>query len=179
MFELSPETYARLRQARASLADEHGRYLDDDTFIASLCEIALARTSQPDTTGRARHQVAVTVCEKCDQAWQAGGGVQVPIDAVALDPRPARHHRGIYCRAASRATTNPRGTTPRPTLTLNGRFGTSNHALPPEPLERSCEQTLQGSVRRRRRGARFVGARIARADWAQIYKLRAATAAAA
>jgi hypothetical protein len=38
MFELSPETFARMRQARASLAGEHGGHLDDDAFIATLCD---------------------------------------------------------------------------------------------------------------------------------------------
>ena len=105
-FELSPETYARLRQARASLADEHWRHLDDDAFIAALCEIALERTAVTETTGRARHQVALTVCERCDQAWQEGGGVQVPIDAVALDVARcnAQHLGSIHADAPARAT---------------------------------------------------------------------------
>jgi hypothetical protein len=30
--------------------------------------------SLTEPTGRARFQIAVTVCERCDQGWQEGGG---------------------------------------------------------------------------------------------------------
>jgi hypothetical protein len=36
-------------------------------------------------TGRARYQIALTVCRRCDQAWQEGAGVQVPVDAATLE----------------------------------------------------------------------------------------------
>ena len=36
-FELSAETFALLRQARAVLDDEHGGHLPDDQFVAALC----------------------------------------------------------------------------------------------------------------------------------------------
>jgi hypothetical protein len=42
-FELSAETFALLRQARAVLDDEHGSHLPDDQFVATLCNAVLAR----------------------------------------------------------------------------------------------------------------------------------------
>ena len=85
-FELRPDTYARLRQARAALADEHGRQLDDDELIAALCDAALDRTAPAsDATGRARFQIAMTVCERCRQGWQHGAGVKLAVDAVTVD----------------------------------------------------------------------------------------------
>src|SRR5450432_1606561 len=50
MFELAPETFARLRQARTSLSDEHGRRLDDDAFIAALCEAVFESTAGEEPT---------------------------------------------------------------------------------------------------------------------------------
>jgi len=85
-FELRPDTYARLRQARTAVADEHGRQLDDDDLITALCDAALERTAaSSESSGRAKFQIAVTVCERCQQGWQQGGGAQLPIDAVAVE----------------------------------------------------------------------------------------------
>jgi hypothetical protein len=85
-FELRPDTYARLRQARTALADEHGRHLDDDELIAALCDATLDRaapTTEPN--GRARFQIALTLCERCRQGWQHGAGVKIAVDAIAVD----------------------------------------------------------------------------------------------
>ena len=43
-FELSPETFAALRQVRAVLDDEHGASLTDDAFLATLAGIVLDGT---------------------------------------------------------------------------------------------------------------------------------------
>ena len=84
-FELSAETFARLRQARTALDNEHGTNLPDDDFVAALCSAVLDGSAAAEPTGRAKFQVAVTVCERCRQGWQEGAGVQVPIDAAAVD----------------------------------------------------------------------------------------------
>src|SRR6185436_15328381 len=109
-FELRPDTYARLRQARVALADERGRHLDDDELITALCDAALDRAEAAgDASGRARYQIAMTVCERCGQGWQHGAGVKLPVDAPTVDQahcdaqhigsldadRPSRAHQEI------------------------------------------------------------------------------------
>ncbi len=99
-FELSPATYARLRQARLQLDEEHGRHLDDDELIAALASAVLETTpaqaapspSGPpvhrvpvERGGRATFQIATVVCERCDQGWIEGAGVRVAIDPATLD----------------------------------------------------------------------------------------------
>ncbi len=84
-FEVSAETAARLREAQVKLRDDHGRRLDSDAFIATLCNLALDTVAPAGDAGRARYQIAVTVCEVCDRARQHGGGVQVPIDQATLE----------------------------------------------------------------------------------------------
>ncbi len=81
--EVSAATFARLRQARAALADEHGRHLDDDDFVAALAECSLeGRARQP---GTAKFQVAISVCPKCRAGSQDGAGAVVAIDAATIE----------------------------------------------------------------------------------------------
>ena len=54
-FELSPETFAALRQARAILEDEHGANLDDDGFVAMLAAAVRDRGE-----GGGRHAAATS-----------------------------------------------------------------------------------------------------------------------
>ncbi|HEX7941871.1 MAG TPA: HNH endonuclease signature motif containing protein, partial [Gemmatimonadaceae bacterium] len=84
-FELAAETFALLRQARTVIDDEHGTNLPDDAFIAALCGGVLDGAPRGEPTGRAKFQIAVTVCERCRQGWQEGAGAQIAIDAAALD----------------------------------------------------------------------------------------------
>jgi Domain of unknown function (DUF222)/RuvA, C-terminal domain/HNH endonuclease len=84
--ELRPETYARFRQARTMLCDDKQRHLDDDELIAALCDIALEPTpSSGESHGRAKFQVSMTVCARCKQGWQHGGGALIPVDEVAVE----------------------------------------------------------------------------------------------
>ncbi|HSS00396.1 MAG TPA: HNH endonuclease signature motif containing protein [Kofleriaceae bacterium] len=84
-FELGAETYALLRQARMVLDDEHGTSLSPEAFIGALCNAVLdgAPTSEP--TGRAKFQIAITTCRRCQQGWQEGAGAQIPIDSAAVE----------------------------------------------------------------------------------------------
>ncbi len=84
-FELAAETFARLRQARAVLDDEHGTNLSDDGLVAALCSAILDGATSTETAGRAKYQIAVTVCQRCRQGWQAGAGAQVAIEPAAID----------------------------------------------------------------------------------------------
>jgi len=108
-YELSPSTFALLRQAKLALDEEHGRHLDDDQLVAALCTSALEAQTHGEPTGRAKFQIAITICERCDQGWQDAAGVQVPIDGPAVErarcdaqhvgsldgDRPERAHQDI------------------------------------------------------------------------------------
>jgi hypothetical protein len=83
--ELSAETFALLRQARQVLDDEHGTSLSEDQLVAQLCGAVLDGSSCEAPTGRAKFQVAVTVCERCQQGWQHGAGAKIPIAAAAVE----------------------------------------------------------------------------------------------
>jgi len=107
--ELSAETFALLRQTRQVLDDEHGTSLTEDQLIAAMCQAVLDGEAPGDATGRAKFQVAVTVCERCQQGWQHGAGAEVPISAAAVeralcdaqhigsvdDDRPARAYQDV------------------------------------------------------------------------------------
>jgi hypothetical protein len=84
-FELSPETYARLRQARAALDEEHGGSLSDDELVAALCDAALDAPAERDDSGRARYQIATSVCPTCRAGSLHGAGVAVPVSAAAIE----------------------------------------------------------------------------------------------
>src|SRR5213078_2340873 len=64
-FELAAETFALLRQARTVLHDERGTNLSDDAFVGALCSTLLDGASVAEATGRAKYQIAVTVCQRC------------------------------------------------------------------------------------------------------------------
>jgi hypothetical protein len=109
-FELSAETFALLRQARALLDDEHPTSLADDAFVAALCSAVLdhhAPATEP--SGRARYQIALTLCRRCGQGWQQGAGAQIAVAAETVEramcdaqhigsidgPGPERAHQDI------------------------------------------------------------------------------------
>ena len=129
-FELSAETFALTRQARQVLDDEHGRHLTDDECIAAMCHAVLdgpARAvGSPDgitpsdaacengvarggagraSSGRAKYQIAITLCERCGQGWQEGGGARVPIGPAIVDRAlcDAQHVGSIDAPAPQRA----------------------------------------------------------------------------
>ena len=85
--ELSATTFARLRQTRQALEEELRSRLSDDALIAALCEAALEHASAGGDAddGRAKFQIAVTMCERCRQGWQEGAGVTVPISAASVE----------------------------------------------------------------------------------------------
>jgi hypothetical protein len=83
--EVSADTFALLRQARQVLDDEHGTSLSEDQLAAQLCGAVLDGASAGAPTGRAKFQVAVTVCERCRQGWQHGGGAKIAIGAAGVE----------------------------------------------------------------------------------------------
>jgi len=84
-FELSAETFALLRQARTVLDDEHGTNLPEDAFMAALCNAVLGDRPQVEPSGRAKFQIALTVCERCRQGWQEGGGAQIAVAPAVVE----------------------------------------------------------------------------------------------
>jgi hypothetical protein len=84
-FELSAETFALMRQARVVLDDEHGSHLSDDQFVGALSNAVLDRTPATEPTGRAKFQIAVTVCERCRRGWQDGAGAKIAISPAAVE----------------------------------------------------------------------------------------------
>jgi hypothetical protein len=83
-FEITTATHARLRHAQQVLAEENGGQLDDDALIAAMCDAILDGDASADDGGRARYQILTTVCTACDQAWQHGGGRDLPVSATDL-----------------------------------------------------------------------------------------------
>ena len=104
-FELSPETFTALRQAHQLLNDEHGSHLSDDDLIAALAASVLDGAPATEPTGRAKHQIAVIVCERCGQGWQEGAGAKLAISAAALERAScdAQHIGSIDGRVPERA----------------------------------------------------------------------------
>jgi len=84
-FELSPETFAALRQAHQLLNEQHGSHLSDDELIAALAASVLDGEPAAEPTGRAKYQIAVTVCERCGQGWQEGAGARLAISTAAVE----------------------------------------------------------------------------------------------
>jgi hypothetical protein len=83
--EVTAETFALLRQARQVLDDEHGTSLSEDQLVAQLCGAVLDRSPATEPTGRAKFQVAVTMCERCRQGWQEGAGAKIAIGPAAVE----------------------------------------------------------------------------------------------
>jgi hypothetical protein len=84
-FELSAETFAVLRQARQVLDEEHGSHLSDDELVAALSGAVLDGSAAAEPTGRAKFQIAVTLCERCGQGWQDGAGARLAIDDASVE----------------------------------------------------------------------------------------------
>jgi hypothetical protein len=81
VLELDGVAFAEWREARTLLEEEHGGYLDDAAFVKMLAAHVF---EEVEPSGKARCQLAVTVCESCKQGWQDGGGIRVPISAAAV-----------------------------------------------------------------------------------------------
>ncbi len=74
--DILPTTIARLREARAKAQAERGERLSDDALLSMLCGMFLEGAPTAEGAGRAKYQIAVTVCEKCNQGWQDGAGAK-------------------------------------------------------------------------------------------------------
>jgi hypothetical protein len=104
-FEVSGATLALLRDARIALDSVTDERLDDDALVAGMCRAVLDGPRDADQ-GRARHQIATTVCETCDRAWQDGGGVPIEIAPNDLEIArcDAQHLGSVDAETPARAT---------------------------------------------------------------------------
>ncbi len=84
--DIRPATQAAWREARRKLQAARGVHVSDDELLAVLCGVYLEGAAAPDEddahAGRAKYQVAVTVCERCRQGAREGAGRTFPLDAA-------------------------------------------------------------------------------------------------
>ena len=87
-FEVSTATDALLRQARQSLANERGRFIEDDEFLAAMAAALLEGGANDNEQGRAKFQIRVTTCGSCTATYFEGGGRKIAVndaDAARAD----------------------------------------------------------------------------------------------
>ena len=87
-FEVSTATDALLRQARQALANERGRFIGDDEFLAAMAAALLEGGANDNDQGRAKFQVRVTTCDACSRTYFEGGGRKIAVsdaDAARAD----------------------------------------------------------------------------------------------
>lgn len=82
VLEVSAETYATFRDAEAQLRRLHEGHLGDDDMAMLMARKVL---EGPGDEGTSSYQIQMTMCERCGRASQDGGGVTVPVDAVAAE----------------------------------------------------------------------------------------------
>jgi 5-methylcytosine-specific restriction endonuclease McrA len=123
--DIRPATQAAWREARHKLQVERGTHVSDDELLAVLCGVYLdgAAPDQDDQhAGRARYQVAVSICPGCQQGWRDGAGRTFPLDAAdteralcdaqhvgSLDGNPARATQDIAPRVRRFVVRRDRG----------------------------------------------------------------------
>ena len=104
--DLDPSEYALWRQARQVLQSQRGEAVNDGALLAAACSALIEQAGAPRPTedrnvttaapasgrvasdaqrGRAKYQIAVTVCEVCGQGWQEGAGRQLPMDRAEVE----------------------------------------------------------------------------------------------
>jgi 5-methylcytosine-specific restriction endonuclease McrA len=79
-FEVSTATDALLRQARQSLANERGRFIEDDEFLAAMAAALLEGGANDNDQGRAKFQIRVTTCDSCTATYFEGGGRKIAVN---------------------------------------------------------------------------------------------------
>jgi hypothetical protein len=88
--EVSGEALATFREAMAKVRRDAGGPLDDDEAVLLFARTVLAG---PRDEGRASYQVALTVCEECRRAKQAGRGeaLEVATEIVEMADCDGQH----------------------------------------------------------------------------------------
>lgn len=85
--EVRPSTAALEREALAKARAAVGGQLSDDQFLAMVfgAFVENGSSSESDADGRAKYQVAVVVCEQCDQGWRDSSGRRFALDATEVE----------------------------------------------------------------------------------------------
>jgi hypothetical protein len=81
--EVDADVYAAILEARRMIEEEHGGSLDDNAFVAALCERAL-RTGAPSES-KPPYQIALTICDRCDRATQDAGGRIIEVAPTVVE----------------------------------------------------------------------------------------------
>jgi hypothetical protein len=84
-FEVTPATYALLRQVAKLLEDEAGGPLEGDALLSAILHAAAAPSDADARRGRAKFMIAITTCMWCQRAMQHGGGKTVAIGQTTLE----------------------------------------------------------------------------------------------
>ncbi len=100
--ELRAGATAQLLQARQAISAETGSFVDDSDLIEALCAAYFAGGEADQ--GRARHQLLITICERCNQGWQDAAGRVIAIDAVDVERAKCDAQRIGSDREPERAT---------------------------------------------------------------------------
>lgn len=82
--ELSPETFAAMRELRKRVEEElGGKRLDNDTFLQVVARRGISTSTE--TVTPPAYQIAFTRCEHCDRTWQNGAGVDLLVDRHVIE----------------------------------------------------------------------------------------------
>ncbi len=83
--EVDAHAYALFRQARQILDEENGTRMSDSQVLAAFASAILDGGMISEHDGRARNQIAYTVCPSCDRGTQDSAGARIPVDAARLE----------------------------------------------------------------------------------------------
>jgi len=81
-FEVAADVFALVRQAMGALRKIHGGQLDDEQALAMMARQVLGG---PSDSGRASHQIVMSVCEQCGQGQQEGRGRMLPVEPTVVE----------------------------------------------------------------------------------------------
>jgi hypothetical protein len=84
-FEVTPQTFALLRQVSKLLEDEVGHALEGDALLSAILDAAVAPPDAEARQGRAKFMIALTTCIWCQRTEQHGGGKTVAIGEAAVE----------------------------------------------------------------------------------------------
>jgi len=76
--EMTPELFARFREATDRIRNEVDASLTDEEAVAAMVDRALGG---PEDEGRSPYQVSVTRCDCCGRTWQRARGELIEVEA--------------------------------------------------------------------------------------------------
>ncbi len=159
-FEVTAQTLATFRDAVDKLRRDTGEKLDQEEALMLMARQALVG---PGQAGRAGYQVAMTVCESCQQGFQEAGGALVPVaeevvEMALCDPQIIGHVDGSSSpsgdRGAGEVATHV-GTIDETGESGDTHMGKSQAAIIPTRPPRATQSiapAVARTVRRRQKG---------------------------